>query len=180
MIFYHLEERIEMFRNIHWPVFLKHGLIAAIVYCVPVFVFIKHALFGDAWVLYLGNFLFLIVVVVFLIRFNDKKNDNASSVSMFAAGHLVTAIGIVMSCLICFILLVLLIPGLLHSGQTEKILRGTPANSIHDKTNGLAFMVFANAIIGNIATGSFVSIVFPFSLKSDQTTEKVTPKQVEL
>ena len=169
-----------MFRHVHWPVFLKHGLIAAVVYCIPAFVFIKHALFGDAWVLYLGNFLFLIVVVVFLIRFNDKRKDNASSVSMFAAGHLVTAIGVVISCVICSILLILLVPGLLHPGQTEKILRGTPANSIHDKTNGLAFMVFANAVIGNISTGSFVSIVFPFSLKGDQTTERVPSKQAEL
>jgi len=169
-----------MFRHVHWAVFLKNGLIAAIVYCIPVFVFIKHALFGDTWLLYLGNFLFVTIVVLFLVRFNRKRKENATSVSMFMIGHLLTAIGIVFSCLICFILLILLIPGFLHSGQTEKILKGLPANSIHDRTNGLAFMVFANSVIGNFFTGAFVSLVFPFSMKEDPTTDKVAHKQAEL
>ena len=167
-----------MFKHVHWPVFLKSGLIAAILYCIPVFFFIKRALFGDGWELYLGNFFFLTVVVLFLIRFNNQRKDNTSSVSMFVAGHLLTLIGIVFSCLFCFILLVLMIPGFLHAGQTEKILKEVPANSIHDRTNGLAFMVFASAVVGNFFTGAFVSIVFPFSMKEDPTTDKIAPKQL--
>lgn len=169
-----------MFRNVHWPMFLKNGLIAAIMYCIPVFIFIKQSLFQDAWVLYLGNFLFLIVVVLFLVRFNRNRRDNASSVSMFAAGHILTATGIAISCLLCFVLLIIMVPGFLHSGQAEKVLHGQPAQTVDDKTNGLSFMVFANAILGNISCGSFVSIVFPFSLKGDQTKEAVPPKQAEL
>jgi hypothetical protein len=169
-----------MFRNVHWSIFLKNGLIAAIFYCAAVFLFIKDARFQETWVLYVGNFLFVIVVVCFLVWFNRRRKENKTSVSMFMAGHLLTAVGIVYSFIISFILLIILIPGFLHTGQTEKILRGLPANSIHDRTNGLAFIVFANALVGNFFTGAFVSLVFPFSMKEDPTTDKISSRQAEL
>jgi len=169
-----------MFRNVHWSLLLKNGLIAAFLYCIPVFFFIKDARFQETWVLYLGNFLFVTVVVWFLVWFNRRRKENKTSISMFLAGHLLTAVGIAYSLLFCFILLIILIPGFLHTGQTEKILKGLPANSIHDRTNGLAFIVFANAFIGNFFMGAFVSLVFPFSMKEDPTTSNVSPKQTRV
>jgi hypothetical protein len=73
-----------------------------------------------------------------------------------------------------------MIPGLYHSGTPDKILTGEPANSVPDKARGLLYMIFFNAVMGNVSTGIFVCILFPFTLKGDQTKEKVPPKQAEV
>lgn len=58
-----------------------------------------------------------------------------------------------------------LIAGYLNSGNTDKALTDAPPNTILDKTNGLSFKIFINAILLNFFTGSFVEITFPFMLK---------------
>ena len=161
--------------------YLIYGLLAAVVYCIPVTIFLFNPEFSQGWLLYLGNLLFLFVIVAFLFAFNRKRSENASTMAMLAAGHITTVCGIVISCLLAFILFLIMVPGYLGAGTTDKVLTGQPANTVDDKTRGLSFMVFATAIIGNIAAGSFVSIIFPFALKADQTRERVPRrKQAEL
>lgn len=86
----------------------------------------------------------------------------------------------VISCLLCFALVVRMVPGLFDSGPPQKVLEGAPANTVHDKTRGFLYMIFGGAIIGNAAAGFFISIIFPFALKGDQTKERVDSKQSEL
>lgn len=143
--------------------YLVYGLLGAIVYCIPVAVFLSDPGFRNAWLLYLGNLLFLFAIVAFLFRFNKKRSENASSLVMLAAGHIATAAGIIISCILAFLLLVILVHG--------------ADDVLSDKTRGINFMVFATAIIGNLSTGSFVSIVFPFALKADQTREQVPRRE---
>jgi uncharacterized membrane protein len=169
-----------MSRRIYWPMYLKFAALAAIVYCIPVIFFLRGGDYTDAWLLYIGNFLFLFPIMLFLFRFNWQRKQNASSVSMLSAGHITTAIGVIMSCILCLILMLIMVPGYLQSGTADKVLQDAPANMVDDKTNGLSFMVFADAIFGNVSTGSFISIIYPFSLKRDQTKEKVPRKQAEL
>jgi hypothetical protein len=99
---------------------------------------------------------------------------------MLAAGHIATVAGIVIACLLCFILVLVLVPGYLQAGTADKVLTSAPANTVKDKTNGLSFMLFMNAIIGNVVAGSAASIIYPFTLKRDQTKEKVPQKQAQL
>lgn len=167
-------------RIIHWPLYIKFAALAAIVYCIPVFFFLRDATYSSAWLLYLGNLLFLFPIMFFLIRFNQLRKQNASSVAMLTAGHIATAIGIVIACILCFILILLMVPGWLDAGSADKVLQQAPANTVDDKTKGLAFMVFSDAIVGNVSAGSFISIIYPFTLKGDQTREKVPRKQAEL
>lgn len=161
--------------------YLIYGLLGAVVYSIPVIVFLSEPDYSQGWLLYLGNLLFLFVIVGFVYAFNKKRSENAGTMAMLAAGHIATIIGIVASCILAFILLVMMVPGYLDAGTTEKVLTGEPANTVYDKTRGLSFMVFATAIIGNLSAGSFVSIIFPFALKADQTRERVPRrKQAEL
>jgi hypothetical protein len=86
-----------------------------------------------------------------------------------------------MAVLISLLLLVVFVPDIFQSGTTSRVLQNEPANSVIDKTEGLAFMVISNAIIGNISCGLLAAIIFPFTLKRDQTKEKVPHhKQAEL
>jgi hypothetical protein len=161
--------------------YLIYGLLGAVVYLIPVIIFLSNPDYSQAWLLYLGNLLFLFVIVAFLYAFNRKRSENAGTMAMLAAGHIATAFGVVISCLLAFILLIIMVPGYLEPGITDKVLTGEPANTTYDKTRGLSFMVFITAIIGNISAGSFVSIIFPFAMKADQTRERVPRrKQAEL
>lgn len=157
----------------HWSFYLRFAILAAIVYCIPVLFFLRDATYKEAWLLYVGNFLFLFPVLLLLVQFNRQHKENTSSIAMLKAGSLVTVTGIVVSCLLCLLLILMMVPGYLHAGPTQKLLENKPANMINDKTNGLSFMVFANAVVGNISTGLFIAILFAFSLKSDQTKESV-------
>ena len=99
---------------------------------------------------------------------------------MLAAGHIATITGVVISVVLSFLLILIFVPGFLDQPVPDKVLRSEPSNVIKDKTEGLAFMIFMTATVGNFSAGSFVTIIFPFSLKKDQTKEKVTREQREL
>ncbi len=63
----------------------------------------------------------------------------------------------ILFCLVtCIILLLILVPG--------KFMMNKPVNTIHDKTNGLDFMVIVNSVIGNFFTGSFITVILAASL----------------
>jgi predicted membrane protein len=161
--------------------YLIYSGMAALIYCLPLIFFLKAADYSSAWMLYGGNFLFLLIVVFFVTTFNFKRDENAGSLAMFTASVITTVLGTIFAVILSLILLTVFVPGLFQPGVPEKVLLNEPAQIVDGKTDGLIFMVIANAIIGNTACGMFVSIIFPFTLKGDQTKEKVpTRKQAEL
>jgi hypothetical protein len=168
-----------MFKNRLFRVYFLFGLFAAITYCIPAFVFIQKAVYTESWILYVGNFLFMIVIGFFLFYVSGLKDNNSSTLSLIAAGEKTVIIGIIAAGTLSFVLLLLLVHGLLATGTPGKVLSGEPANTISDRTNGLDFMLIVNAIIGNFVTGSFASVVLPPSLKRNQKTEKGTPVKKE-
>src|ERR1700754_1619424 len=114
--------------------YLIYGLLGAVVYCIPVTVFLSNPAFSQGWLLYLGNLLFHFVIVAFLFGFNKKRSENASTLAMLTAGHITTLMGLVISCVLAFLLLVIMVPA-------EPV--------VNESTRGLNFMVFATAVIGN-------------------------------
>ncbi len=166
--------------KINFPTYLIFALAAALVYCIPVFIFIQLANFTQTVLLYLGNFLLMGVITLFLFYVSRKKDDNSSALTLMMGGEITVLLSIVLACLLSLILLLILVPGLFHSGDAGKFLSNAPATTIQGNTNGLAFMVFLNAVIGNLFAGSFVSIILPFSLKKEQRTEKGSQKRADL
>ncbi|RYY30749.1 MAG: hypothetical protein EOO04_03990 [Chitinophagaceae bacterium] len=161
--------------------YLVYSIIAALLYNVPLIFFINRADFSDAWLLYLGNFLFMLMVGWFLMTFNFKRDENAGTLVMFTASSITTVIGAIFAVLVSLFLILVLVPGIFQPGLADKVLVNEPAQSVDGKTNGLVFMVLVNAVFGNVFCGMFVSIIFPFALKGDQTREKVPrKKQAEL
>ena len=166
-----------MFKNKNWGHYLAYAIAAAVLYSIAIFIFLNDTTYTRAWLLYTGNALFLFTIAAFLLSFNRRRNSNASSMTMLGAGVMASAVGIVLACLLCFILLSIMVPGLFHSGTPDKVLTEAPANTLQDKTKGLLFMIFGSATIGNAASGLFVCIIFPFAIKGDQTKENVPPDQ---
>lgn len=143
---------------------------AAIAYMLVLVFFFSYPDFKQIWTLYVGNFLFGIIVAIYLVKYNNKRNESASVYSMIKAGHVITLMGIVISCL-AIALMLLFAKVTFQSGELSGKLASAPSQMKGEKTNGLLFILFADAIIGNIAAGSFVSLLFPFSLTRLQKGE---------
>ena len=69
----------------------KFGIIASILYCIPVIFFIKDHRYADTWLLYLGSAIFLMCIFVFGIIYGGKMNDRPSKVYN---GFIVTTLGL--------------------------------------------------------------------------------------
>jgi len=125
--------------------------------------------------LYLGNGLFLIALVTHIFRFNRSVPGGATSMGMLAASVITTMMGILLSFVISWLLIVIMVPGLFHAGVAGKTLTGAPASTIGQHTHGLIFMILMSITAGNFAVGLFASLIFPFTLKLNQTKEEVKP-----
>jgi hypothetical protein len=151
------------------------GLIAAICFSIPVYLYISFADYEYSWLVYMGSFLFMIVMWVHTIRDSRKRQDNESTVALSFNSHMATLTGVAFSCIFCFLLLVLFVPGYLNGGDAGKLLDDVPANMVRDKTDGLSFSIFMAATVINFSVGSFTGIILPFYLKRNQTRDSRTP-----
>ena len=152
-----------MFKKEYLSSYIKWGIISAIAFCIPMFIFVKSAEYTETWWLYVGNTLFLVVIAIYMLVFNKNQRENASTQTMMAAGHIATVIGIIISCIVAVIILAV------AGGDT---MGDAPAQTGTGNTHGLVFFVFMNAIIGNLCGGSFSSILIPYSARRNQTKDK--------
>ncbi len=153
-----------MFKSSFLNIYLSFAFAAALVYSVPVCFFITEADYTRSWLLYLGNFLFMIVIGIFLFFISRLRQTNPGMFSLMLTGEKQVLRSTAMAVLLSFMLLLIFIPGLLESGIAGRVIINKPVNTIHDKTNGLDVMVIANAVIGNISSGSFASVILAPSL----------------
>jgi hypothetical protein len=164
-----------MFKKMNLATSLIYGGIAAVLACIPVFFYIREASYTQSWLIYMGSFFFAVVIAIHTLRENKKTGGNESTVFMVFKSHVTTLMGVIMACIICFLLLVTMVPGYLTEGPAGKQMRDAPVNSKEDKTNGLSFKVFSGAILFNFSMGSFVGIVFPFYSKRNQKKDSREP-----
>lgn len=164
-----------MFKKIDLRATLISGAIAAVLFCIPVFIYICNARYTQSWLLYIGSFLFFIVMWIHTMRDSKKRGENESTIALVFASHVATITGIVIACFLCFLMLVVLIPGYLGSGTAGKTLTAEPVNMIRDKTDGLSFEVFMAATIINFSVGSFTAIILPFYSKRNQKRDSREP-----
>lgn len=164
-----------MFRRINFPNSLRSAFIAAFLFAIPVFFYLKDTTYESNWLIYLGSFFFFLVIVLHTIFFNKVRGENANTITMVFASHFVTILGVVLSCLFVFILLSIMVPGYLGTGLVGRATPDLPANEIRDKTNGLSFRIFMGASLVNFIFGSFVAILYPFSVRKNQTKDSGDP-----
>lgn len=153
-----------MFKSSFLNIYLGFAFAASLVYSIPVYFFITEADYTKSWLLYLGNFLFMVVISIYIFFIKRFRQKNPGMFGLMLTGEKQVLRSTIMALLISLILLVILIPGLLESGIAGRVITNKPANTIHDKTNGLDIMVIANSVIGNISSGSFASVILASSL----------------
>ncbi len=152
--------------------FPAFGLLAAFMYCIPLYFFIQIDQFESIWLLYLGNILFGLAVALFMLFHIQKQKNGGSTISMISAGLMVNLVGIILSAVIAILLLMILVP---HFGGTATQ-QTLPAEKLvqeidHNKSN-LTLTIYMDLIIGNIAAGSFASVIFAYAAKYNQTKDE--------
>ncbi len=152
--------------------YLKCSIVCALLSSVPMIFYVRDAKFTETWLLYVGDGVFLFTLFLALMILSKKAGDNASTGYMLMAGHTITVMAIIVICIITFIVLLIYIPGLLQIGTTNKILKQAPVNTVEDKTRGLLFILFVNAVIGTFSAGSFTSVVTAYTIKREQRGDK--------
>jgi hypothetical protein len=161
-----------MFKREYLSDYLISAVIATIVFAIPMIIFLNAANYQETYLLYIGNFLFMIAIGVFVYAFNRRKSDNASTQTLKAAGHVATILGVILSVIVATIALVIFVPDVFGSGKSDTILENAPAQTGTGKTNGLVLVLYMSTIIGNFSGGSVASILIPITAKRDQTKDK--------
>lgn len=168
-----------MFKKVNFVHAFTYGAIGATLFSIPVFIFIRQAVYTNSWLLFLGSVLYFGVIALATYRESKLRGGNESTVALVFMAQVTIVIGILISVLFCFILMVLLVPGYLTPGDTATSLDLQPPNSIFDKTNGLSFKVFMAATAINFAGGSIAGITIPFYAKRNQTKDSREPTPLQ-
>jgi len=154
--------------------YLKYSIPAAILYLITVVIFLSKDNYTQTWVLYLGNILFSVVIVFFVVRFANRRGRNANTRIAISAAIFTTIIGTVLCLLSVFIILAIMKP----SGYGDVINTASelskPAPALEGNGHALMFILFMSAFLGNMGFGSFVSAMLPNMLKTDQSGETAT------
>lgn len=154
--------------------YLKYSIVAGVLYLISVGIFLWLDSYTQTYILYIGNMVFAAVLVVFILNFNRKRDKNASTKMMIAAGHITTVMGVLLSCIGVFILLAIMKPsGYMAVSHTASEL-SKPAPALMENSHALMFVLFMDAVFGNVAGGSFVSFLLSNTAKRDQTGETAT------
>lgn len=161
-----------MFKKEYASQYLKFGALAAFLFCVPMVIFVASAKFANTYLLYVGNVLFLLSIVFFMLSFNKKKGEDTSTQTMIAAGHITTLTGIIFSVLVSIIAIIVFLPDVFGLSGTDRVLQNAPASTGTGDTHGMVFMLFMNSILGNLVAGSVPSILLSYTAKRDQTKDR--------
>ncbi len=145
-----------------------HAAICAIVYIIPVIFFFQNADYSSMWLLYLGNALFLMVMMYAVVALNKKFGENVKTNSLVLSGHIITLMGIGIALLLMLLLTFVYMPEIYSSAPVnDPIVDHRPANASKP-----LFMLMLSAFVGNFSAGSFPSIIIPYATKRNQKTER--------
>lgn len=151
--------------------YIKPAIIAAVLFSIPMVVFIKSANYTNSYWLFIGNFVFLFVIALYVWSLNKAKGENASTQTMRARGHTATVFGVLLSTMVAAVALFIFIPSIFNEGQSDTVLQNAPSQTGVGKTHGLVFILFMNTIIGNFIGGSIASILLPITARKNQTKD---------
>ncbi|MEP6595625.1 MAG: hypothetical protein ABJA71_06740 [Ginsengibacter sp.] len=165
-----------MLKNHPIKSYLVYSVPAALLYSVLAYLFIRNQTFNSLWILYIGNALFGCCIALFVILYNKRRKENASTETMMVAGNITTIMGVIIACIIS-VLLFLLMSDVSHPLQQTEVLNNAPPQMESGKRNQFLLSLFMNAIIGNVSVGAFISLIISYAAKRDQkggTSTKTT------
>ncbi|MES2329760.1 MAG: hypothetical protein V4539_09165 [Bacteroidota bacterium] len=161
-----------VFNSKHVKEYFTNGLLAAILYTIPVFFFLSQKKYEDFYYLYIGTGLFMFTIFFYALRLVSRPYDSKRAVSMLIAGNLATLAGVFISVLLVIAGFFFYFPAIFSVTPTESLIQDAPSTIQPARPSGLLFMIMILTIFGNTAVGAFVSVVTAYVGKKNQTRDK--------
>ncbi|MDB5191751.1 MAG: hypothetical protein JWQ96_1314 [Segetibacter sp.] len=158
-----------MFSKKLLAIYFPYALASAILFAIPALFFVRDSTYAQSWLLYLGNMLFMLPMIVFMLAFNKKRRDLGVMTSLMEGGHIATVMGVILACLLSLLLLFIYAGGIFQSdGTTEAVLEDAPAQTTQGAVSGMTLFLFMDAVIGNFSAGSFATIILAYYHRSNK------------
>jgi len=156
---------------------MKFAIAAAIVYCIPVYFYIRHMAYEESYILYVGNFLFAAVIGVFVAWFYKKHERDIGTIRLVVIGAKTAVAGIVAAFIMILLLLLIFTPEIFRPESVSHLsLQGSPAQ-LSGKNHGFGKILFLNALLGNAGASFFISLLIPFSVMKNIYPDERNAKQ---
>jgi hypothetical protein len=133
-----------------------YSVVAAILYLLSTAVFLERDNYTQIYILYIGNVLFAAVRVVFILMFYKKRIKNADYHMMMVTGLITTVKEVLISSSIIFILLTIMKPSASEAISHRANELAKPGPSLLGNSHTPMFVLFREAVFGNLGAGSFV------------------------
>lgn len=164
-----------LFDRQHVKEYILFGTIAAILYMIPVLIFLSNHTYENLYYLYIGCVLFAAAIFYYVYRLLYRRYTGKSAGSMLIAGELATLSGVIIACIFVIIAMFITFPDLFASNSGNQVLEGGSA-----QPRKLLLMILGTAIIGNVFLGSIISVVVSYAGKRDQTKDKPAPLETRI
>ncbi len=160
-----------VFNRQHIKEYFTNGLLAAVLYVIPVFFFLSQKKYEDLYYLYAGTGLFMFTIFFYALRLVNRPYDSKRAVSMLIAGNLATLAGVLIAVILVIAGFFFYFPDIFSVTPTRSLLQDAPS-TIQPQPSGLLFMILILTIFGNTAVGSLVSVITASVGKKNQTRDK--------
>lgn len=161
-----------LFDSRHFMEYFLFGLTAAFLYCSMFYLHIREKDYESSYLLYIGNALFCLPILIYNIRLFGKPYDKKRTVTMLIASHLASLVGTILSIIFSIILMLIFYPNMLSSAPDGSGMANAPEMTQMHRPSRWLFMIVINALLLNFSAGSFISIVTAYAGKKDQTKDK--------
>ncbi|MEO8174117.1 MAG: hypothetical protein ABI581_13580 [Sediminibacterium sp.] len=161
-----------VFNARHIREYFMNGLLAAVLYTIPVLFFLSAKKYEDFYYLYVGTGLFMFTIFFYALRLVNRPYDSKRAVSMLIAGNLATLAGVFIAVLFVVAGFFVYFPDIFSVTPTQSLIQDAPSTIQPARPSGLLLMILILTIFGNTAVGSFVSVITAYVGKKNQTRDK--------
>lgn len=156
----------------HIREYLLFGGSAAAAYLIALIIFLSTGKYQNLYYLFIGCILFMAIIFFYVYRLLFTRYDEKRAVSMLMAGHMATFAGIIISAVLSVIAVFIFNPEVFSASSTAQVLPNAASQDRSNAPGYLLMMILFTAILGNFATGSFISVIVSYAGKKDQTRDK--------
>ena len=167
-----------LYNRRHIREYMYYGLLAAIAYIIPVWVFFFFLDYNLTGIIYFGSALFMFVIMRYSFRLSRRRPEYKSTWMMIIASHFAVLTGIVFSVIFTTILCFIYIPGFLTFGS-DNVLKDAPSG-LNNQNWSLLMLLYVCATIENFGAGGFIAVLGPYVFKLNQTKDKSAQLESEV
>lgn len=149
--------------------YVPRALIAAAVYCITVVIFLSNENYRSIWILFLGNVLYLLSIVIITYLSYRANSFKESPLTSAISGHILSLTGAALSVILSLILY-LLYDLIIRSSHGET-LQSAPSGFSGNATHGMIFVLIVLAAFGNTVAGFFGALFTSFDASKKQAND---------